>query len=332
MSLTVRETVNSALAYLDSEQRNIPPSATADNPLPSILDAIHGAMQELVCLGPPFQLKAPRSYLVKPPAAITVPTLTAGATTFSLTILQGWLDYFLGCSVLFTGETTYNQIIGRASTTVTLLNPIRTGGTNVTGTVYCDSIILDTDVIQVLRPVTIVGRTQLQPLARLDDVLFALHGTTWDSPDNSDAIVSRNTTGNPAFYFVDQFYSSVLSEPVKRLRLAPMPSRLTSDDLTIQAILSAPTFDTDDIYGAGPGYADPGVAIPVPDPFAISVFLPVMLQRLTGSPYWRNKEAAVEINRQYTAARAIITKMFPQAADGLPPLAAATPTSARARK
>ena len=108
---------------------------------------------------------------------------------------------------------------------------------------------------------------------------------------------------------------------MRRLRLAPLPT--AEDRLTLEALIAAPTFATADIYAGGNPSADPGTKIPVPAPYALSVFLPVVLQRLTGSPYWKNAEAQPEIKRQYDAARQILAKLYPQGSDGLPAVPAA---------
>ncbi|MEI6870702.1 MAG: hypothetical protein WCL08_00330 [Verrucomicrobiota bacterium] len=321
MSLTVRAAYDDLASYLEAAQRTIPVGAESDDPRPAILTAIHSALEELAAIGPVYQFRARRGAHIYAPTALTIATLAAGSTFTNA--LPTWM---VGCSILITGDTQWNRIVDLNGTTVTLLNPTTASGSNVAATVYCDSISLAADVIQLMRPVTLADKYDLAPVHSVSDIQYARYDG-WNNADSgafvTDTAEARKTAvpGAPAFYFVDTHYLAGYVEPSRRVMLGPMPREVGT--LNYSARVSPPKFTNADIYGASP-YTDPATAIPVPASIAESIFLPIARQRFMGSAIFRNDKCIPEINRQFKVAYEILREMHPQANIGIPQAPAAT--------
>lgn len=319
MSLTVRTVVDDLLSYLNANQRTIPPDATVDNPLTWALQTIHGALQEMTGLAPALWFKTRRGGRIYAPVTLTIGTVTGGTASFSTSGISGWASWMNGCSILIAGEK-WNRIIDVIGSTAYLLNVPLASGSNVSATVYCDSVSIDTDIIQILNKVQLNDRYDLDMAGTYEDLQYALY-SSWNDPFGSGMAGTDETrpTSNviPRLSFVETFYKSSFSEPAKRMLLAPMP--IAAGLFNFAARIAPPKFATSDIYGAGPGYADPLTPIPVEDSLAIAIFQPIARKRWMACPWWNNDEAAKEIERQYEVAMALVSEMFPQTGNGLKP-------------
>ncbi len=315
---TVRQTVTHLLSFLDAEQRTIPAARTEDDPIPACLTAIHGGLSELGTLGPLWQVRARKSATIYAPTTFTIPTLTQGGTSFTLTA-PTWQSWMLGCSIKI-GDR-WNEIIGRDENTVLLLNPeLTTYGTNVSATVWCDCIQLPDNVLQVLGPVAIADGYELIAAKNLSDIHQAVYDY-WRTEDygfGSFTTNARRRTADspgPRLYWHDTQYTGSTAPAVSRLRLGPMPISLCV--LNYRARMSTPTFTQSDVYNAVTDVsADPGVRIPVRDDLIETVFLPIVRQRFTAAAIFRNESVLGEFKRQYEAALEIARKMKPQTASG----------------
>ena len=313
--MTVYEATTALLRYLKPEQRTLPPAATEDDPLPDCLVAMNSGLSEFLTLGPLFQFRAPLSARIYAPTTITIASITDEASTFSYTSLPSWM---VGCSILISGEATWNQIVSYSGTTVTLRNPIINGaGTNVSAQVFCDSISLPSNVLQVLPPVALADAYELSPVKNeneLNCVVYDYWRTEDYGRNASTNRAQRRTNESPAprVYWNDTYYGGGATAGAQRLRLGPMP---TADNiLNYRARISTPRYVTADIHSGG---TPASVEIPVRADLADTVLMPIIRQRFTVSPLFRNDSALPEIKRDYEAAYAIAKKMRPQGASGI---------------
>ncbi|WP_038164935.1 hypothetical protein [Verrucomicrobium sp. BvORR106] len=316
--MTVRQSVNDLLGYLTPEQRTIPAANGEDDPLPACLAAINGALTELATLGPLWQFRARRGARIYSPTTVTIPTLTAGQSTFTLD--GPWQDWMLGCSIQLPGDP-WNEIVSRSGTTVTLLHPIvHSAGSNVSAIVFCDCVTAGSDVLQVLRPVAIADGHELSPVNNLSDLQASVY-QYWPQEDygrmtnRSTAVRRTGTEPAPRFYWADTNYVASAVATASRIRLGPMPN--AEMILHFRARISPPQYTIADVHSGPPGYTDPGTNIPLRPDLVETIFQPIARQRFTGSPLFRNDNAVGEIKRQYEAAYAIARQMRPQGASGV---------------
>lgn len=314
--MTVREAATDLLSYLSPEQRSIPADAQADDPLPEVLSALRGALEEMGTLGPLWQFRARRGARIHAPADVTV-SVTAGQSSVTLGAGFTWAK---GCSIKLPAEP-WNEIVdyNAQSGVATLLQSIGASASNVTARLYADCIALPDEVLKVLGPVTIADShtlTAISNLAQWQSVTYHL----WRDDDYGRQGVpvasSRRTedSGAPRFYFVDTHFQQGYPAAEKRLRLAPMPAQEMV--LHYRARIAPGAFSIADIYDANHPANDPGVLIPLEDATAHALFLPIARQRFTASPFFRNDTVVPEIRRQYAAAYEIAKKMKPQAQGG----------------
>ncbi len=321
MALTVRSVANALLRFFAKEQRVIPVVAAGiDDPLPDVIDVMNGALQEMVALGPTFVYRARRAVKIYAPTVVSLPAVTAGALSFTLTTSQGWQDWMLGCSMRV-GTERWNEIVSRSGDTVKVLQPMEASGA-ATMMVYHDAVVLPDNVLRVMAPVAWADAHLLSPVDSLGD----LHSRSYQgfgeedygTGTSSNAFGSRNVTAAaPTVYFVDSVFEPNDVTPCEgRIRLAPMPRE--TGVLQYRARLTPAPLTRDDIYAAtGSPNDDPGTEIPVPADYVESVFLPICKQRLTASPYFRNAEVKPEIERQFLAAREILKRLSKQSKRGM---------------
>ena len=317
MSLTVRKATDQLLTYLEPDQRNIPVTGGADNPLTWCLSALNGAMEVLTTLGP-ADLRARRSATVYPATSVVITTASVGAKTCAFT--SGWATWMIGCSIFVTGEK-WNRIVNYAAGVITLERPFANAGSAVAATVYCDCIVTDSDIIEVFRPVTLADYYDLSPaysLAEIQAANYRLWNDNDTGPVTTGSAAARilNSTGVPTAYYLDTHFQASLGEPQNRMMLAPTPT--VAGVLSFSCRLSFTRFVLADIYDAGTPSADPGTVIPIRAFKQDAVFMAVAAKRFAGSPFFKNAAALVEINEQYAIAKQILGLVQDQAADPEP--------------
>jgi hypothetical protein len=314
--MTLREAAVDLLSYLSPEQRSIPCDAEADDPLPEVLLALRGALEEMGALGPLWQFRARRGARLHAPADVTV-TVSEGQDTITLGAGFAWAR---GCSVKLPGEP-WNEILDydAGSGVATLLQSFGASASGVTARIYADCVALPDDVLKVLGPVSIADShtlTAISNLAQWQSVTYHL----WRDDDYGRsgvpvaAVRRTDDPGAPRFYFVDTHFQQGYAAAEKRLRLAPMPEQGLV--LHYRARVAPGSFSIADIYDAEHPDTDPGTVIPLDDATARALFLPIARQRFTACPFFRNDNALPEIKRQYAAAYEIAKKMKPQAQGG----------------
>ncbi len=310
MSTTVRTASDVLLGYLRPEQRSYPAAATEDSPLQAVLDALNGALAEMAILSPMFQFTVRRGARVraKTTAAVTG-SWAAGDTSVTIASLESWM---LGCSVQFPGSEPLNEITVVSGTTATLLNPLLNAGSGSI-TVWCNAVTVGTDVLQVLKPVSIADQFELaeRRIHGITDSDYDRPGVErdydWETGHTRGYPYMHNATPSlpdeaeyPYFYTVDKLWLGSATPAATRIRLSPMPTRAAI--LNYRARLQTPAYTTADLYGSGPGYADPNTYLPFEDAVVQAVFIPIAKMRFSGSPVFRNDEARPGIARDYAQA------------------------------
>jgi len=329
MISTVRQAVEDLYLYLKKEQRGFPPADDCYSDLCKVAaDALTAAMQEFASLGPLYAFRRSKAVEVHAPKSIELTTVPASGRSVTVNPID-WEDWMEGCSISISGHDDWNEILEYDSNTntATLLNPLIAGaGSNVAATVYCDSLTLDADVLEVIAPVTVADRYELAPVDGIQAIRY------WNYEDGYGDYgrgfwrgqrrrrSSKGTTAyQPQAYFVDTYMREDLSmaEPELRMRIAPMPDR----PMVIQyrAKIEPPRYSCADVYDpddvANPP-ADPGIQLPIPNQFVESIFMPIARQRWTRVPYFRNDNAIGEIARQYDIALQIARDNRPQSRSG----------------
>jgi hypothetical protein len=326
MITTARGVADYLFHYLHPDERDVWLATAPAYRTEAVLEAINGAMQEIHSIGPFWFARVSRGYTIEEPVDLTGITINEGDTTFALTVANGYAAWMKGCTIRLAGEQMDNEILDWASDVLTLVNPY-TGSDTVaeTATVWCDAIDLESDVIEVARPVQLVDIRELSPVPGLSSIRS--HSTynylhTWGDYGyfpNQSTTRYRKESGLPYVYYIDGFYDSD-AVPIQRVRVAPMPNEKNA--LRLRLKLAPPSFAGTDIWANYPTAeastpADPGTLIPAPNNFIESLVLPVAKMRMTASPFFRNKDAIPEIKRQYEAALLLMRKNSPQADPGI---------------
>ncbi len=294
--MTIREVVNHMLRYLRTEQRVIPHVSTDyDDAMPDVLIAINKALQQISVLGPYSAAKQGRAAYFRAPETVAVSALTRGGTTCTITGAQ---SYMVGCEITLPGDTNKNRITKLVSTTATLQFPHLSDSTSGDAALKYDAAELPTDVITVHEPVRVrESRTTLRAASGRFDL-------------------SENSATKLAYYIE----TTTAPGGIPRLRM--MLSAAPASELVIefQARVSLGSVTTADVYGAGPGYADPGIVAPVPAGFAESILVPIALDLFFSSPSivnydiaaLKNQDAVKMIREQAAGARELLENMKPQ--------------------
>src|SRR4051812_29910416 len=131
--MTVREATNDLISYLSPEQRVIPADPQGDDPLPEVLTALRGALEEMGTLGPLWQFRARKGARIHAPASVTV-SVTAGQDTVTLGAGFEWAK---GCSLKLNAEP-WNEVVDYDAGTgvATMLQSFGATAANVTAQIY----------------------------------------------------------------------------------------------------------------------------------------------------------------------------------------------------
>lgn len=306
MAITVRGAVDHLYRYLRLEYREIAyQDVTLENPLNDALHSINAALQQMAVTCPLFSAKRPRSALFRPSATFAVSGLTQYATTCTWDSGTALADYMEGCQITLPGDTQVNRIVSWTSTTITLQFAYMGSSSIGSATVTVDTVNLDSDVIRVLEPVRTSAGYKLTPANGREE----LDGLTL-TRDDYGRIAVRPSNDTPVRYFVESAVLSGGSQPVLRMMLMPGPTEATN--VEYQARCSLGHFTSANVYGAGPGYADPATPIPVANEFVESLFLPLAVDRFFAMSILRDTPKPSGVEEQASAAIAMLERMRPQ--------------------
>lgn len=240
---------------------------------------------------------------IYPPATIAF-TATQYSTTISgVTGYQSWMK---GCTVQLSANDPVDNEITSATE---LFRPYLGVSGPVSGTVYCDAILLPANVKNVMEPVELPNVRRMTVASSREDFRFWNMSRHDDRPAiyNEGAYLTTNkTVGDPRVYIVEPLSDSTSQALPLYLRLNPMPMRAMF--ASFRARIKPPVFTVADIGSVG---SEPLTVIPVD--WHESILLPLALKRFTRHPSFDN-EARNEIADQAKEARLLLASYRPQIA------------------
>lgn len=239
------------------------------------------------------------------PTNVTL-TATLGSRTISaLTTYAAWM---IGCTIRIAGDNEDNEII---SSTELARHYAGASASGITATVYADCVALDETVEHVLEPVFVSNQWPLLKAQSREQFLrLGRYPMVTDSAGNSFPMGfglpfwcygQKPVAERPYTWFVDGAYLGSLDYLPRRLRVSPMPGVAQVLAYTIAAC--PPRFTSASITAGSP-HTDPGVKIPIPNGWIESIYLPILVQQISGHELFKNREALPEIARSYKAAMA----------------------------
>jgi hypothetical protein len=300
--MTIAAIAAQLLTYFSPEERNVPDSATYPGRNAAVALAMNGALQELYGNASPWVRFDDRGVLINAPTTVTL-AVTQGSTAATVT---GWADWMAGCSIIISGSAIDNRIRNDSANAV-LKYPCDVATGNVSATVYHDCITLDTDLMEVVKPVRL-DRMPLSPIVSGDAPVFTSEASEEDYgfhrrtvPTVAPARVV-DVLGTPLGYAVETWSKDAASAPRTRLLLKPAPAG--QHHLDYKAMLAPPVVITDLAATA---------FLPVPLQWIQSIFFPMARQRLSGSPFYRPDAAQVEeIARAHGEALRLLDSLNPR--------------------
>jgi hypothetical protein len=291
------------LSHFSPEERETPDNAIMLGRNADCIKAVSSALQELYGDGGAWMRKGTEGYLLYGPLGTTA-TVTLGSKVIAFTSWQPW---FAGCTCRVGGASVDNEIASETSLILPHDGP--TGTTTVT--IYHDSIDLGVTIAGVLKPVKIAGGTPLTPVSspsqltpyRDSDQDYGIHHHITDPIYRE--LDKGEYLGTPRLYTVDTYIPDAYTSPTFRLRISPAPDK----QMLLQARVKyrAPILTEDSFFEN----------LPCPLDYVESILLPIALQHLTASQFFRNDAGKAEIARQYTRALQLAKSAAPQSASAL---------------
>lgn len=306
--MTVAEIAKLLLHY--SDQHTLTAAAVADDNsglyLADVVRHINGGAQELFAEGPEFLSRRPIGGVLPEPVQTTINSAVQYSTTAGvITTHSAWMT---GCTVRIEGQPD-NRLISYNAGVSKFLLPLPTSG-NITATIYADAYFLGASVSQILPRPEIPGSHYLEPALSESDLQDIYVEQDYGRARHSNPISTTSPVGTPLRYWIEPILVDGEPQPRFYLRVLPMPNKLFW--LKFSALVSPPIVAVSDLDAANEG-AGCTKTIPIPTDWNALYLIPIILQRYTGSPMFRNAEALKEINRQYTAALLGLKGKNPQA-------------------
>lgn len=294
--MTINDLAKKLLTYFSPEERSIPDSVTYPGRNADVARAMNAALQELFGKGRPWVRKDARGARVYGPANIPI-SVTEGSTSATIEAAD-WQAWMAGCTIVIVGADVDNEIRNDARNVV--LKYPYTGATGTTtATVYCDSITLATDVMEIYEPVRLDGR-KLSPLmseaAPTQTPIFPDYGhTDHDGLPYQAPARTSELAGYATGYFVNTWTASGTALPVVRMKLHPAPD--TPGFLDYQALIAPPTVS--DLTATA--------VLPIATHHVESIFLPIAIKHLANSGFFRGMTSMESIGADYQAALALLS-------------------------
>lgn len=242
----------------------------------------------------PALYKRREGYLVADPVTITV-TVVNGAKT--LTTGTTLID---GSTILIGGDTSVFNIVSVDGGVKTLTLPFKGLSGNYTAQVWNDSIPLQAYVDRVLGSVMLNEQFPLAKRVNRDDALTR----QLMEPDYGRrlrTVSNRRQPGQPDSYWVESHFktdgTAASHESRLRLHLYPIPSGTC--DIGFDVRVRAPKFTVSDL---GTDATDSTVPMVVGADMVEAVVRPLFIERWSGSPWFRNKEALDQIKKDAEVA------------------------------
>lgn len=287
--LYVAEMAMDYIQTADATSAVVDASAAQKRSLCSIITA---TLQELYRIKPEV-FGGQRGAIIAAPQTGNV-GFTANSPTINLSAFAG---QDLRGRTLASGGVFY-QIAITAAGVSELVTPWRGATGTFSSTIYCDSIPVDATAFNVIGDVVLDG-----------------FGPMWAAPDRNTFLAIRQNfpvgdygtyrgilinvmVGQPWAWWVESGY---LATEATRLYLhvAPLP--------TLQPYPLSYTLSYRPRELVPADLTNASLVLPMPGDFVDSILVPCVLQRWTGTPWFRNQSALKEISRQYTEAKSMLS-------------------------
>jgi len=294
---TLRDIAEAVLDYTDvTGDSDLLTNATVRQKK-SLCSIITGALQEL-------HVKKPEAFRQRVGFTLRAPeTGTAGVVAGSTNLnVSAFARDLRGLT--FRDGTTYNQVAPAATSPGSAaVLPWRGATGNQAITVYGDAILIGSSAHTVLGDVHLEGYGPLR--AAPDRATYTTY-RDWLNRGGygtlPPSMSSPRWPGLPEAWWTESAYL-VGSRSQLYLRFAPLPDREFSVSFDLgyvpRELVSADLANDD-------------LVVPIPGDFYDAILIPYVLQRATGSPWFRNGEAKVEIARQFKVAQDMLIDWGPQ--------------------
>jgi len=295
--MTINQAAIRLFGLFSPEERSIPDSVTYPGRNAAVAGALNGAFQRLFAGQGPWVRKDPRAALIYAPTAVTV-AVTNGSTAATVT---GWASWMAGCLIVIEGDEAENRIKNDSSSAVLKIPYGGTTGTK-TATVYCDTVTIGTDVLEVYEPVTFRGN-RLTPLPAAGTPASLVVANDYGTPAYVNYAPSGgslvDSAGIPFFFNVDTWTKDAVTPSGLRITLSPVPN--VAGALEYETTLKPPA------------YSDLSLTteLPIPLDLADSVFLPIATMMLFDSPFFRGVAVPEAITLKYQEALTTIKSLNP---------------------
>ena len=293
------------LTHFAPEEREIPDNYDYPGRNAAVAKALNGALQLLFGKSGVWVRNDERGAVLNPPITIPI-TVTSGSNT-AVIASDVWEAWFSGCTIVIDGADVDNQIRNNNAASVVLKFPYSGESGIRNAIIYHDSIDMAADVLEVADEVKI-NRVPLNkitvpslagsPRQTIEDFGFHRHGYV------SQPSPVASTAGNPVGFLVSTWSPDATTEPRTRIKFSPPPDKACFVDYTVMLCPPRVT-DVASIE-----------ALPIPFDFMESIFLPIALKQLRGSPFWRGMVADEEVESGYKNALELLGNSDPDKTEG----------------
>lgn len=284
---------------------SLDPSANASDPMKRQLQTsdlefmagcMTGALGEMFIDGPADLSETRYGTSMRGPEGITL-TCTKYSTTVSG--VTTWRNSMIGCTCRISGDGNDNEFVSQTQ----LLNPyMGAPGTSAQmGIVYGDAMMLPAGTDSVIDSVQVPLLFPLSPVTSRQEfrawtVPSRFGNAPFHSPGSNWFIQQNKPTGQPSIWFAEARFTPTLGYLPIFLLVNPMPQ--ADYALSMRIKIEPPTILATDI-----GDANTAPDIPIPANWQETIFMPYFTQRFTAHSSFSNKDAKVEIGRQYQRAK-----------------------------
>lgn len=314
---TLNDVVDGLFDYIDvvsgeslsPEQEAAGLTLASDRQKARAVGEVNAALQEIYGDGPSHVCRRPFALAVHAPTTVTL-DVTQGATTIAnLATSAAWMR---GCTIRIDGEAIDNVLVPGADNALTLLIPVqRATATGVTATVYGDALDLPDELVEIFGKPELAGIRALtwaesrEQLLRADVNYWRDYGQM-----NASLQATRRSLGQPHTVWIESYLSpaTAVSVSEKWLRLSPLPE--VAGVVTGDARWAPQVFTVADLA------AEPPKKIQLPDGWQESMLFPIVAQRWTACPWFKNNDVKEEIARSFKVAQGLLQSTKPQSQRG----------------
>jgi hypothetical protein len=257
-----------------------------------IMADINATLQKLWSMVPQWWTTYTDGEVLRAPVQIGGITATNGSRTISASpAIEAWMH---GCTIRIDGDPYDNEL----ATASTLARPYAGAtGSGKTAMVYGDCVTLGATVSGVIPPVILMGERELVGVGNKRDLRQFSSGSTQYEGNISQVVSDRKDIGTPSAFHVEN--NRTMAGQTHRLRVSPLPDKayvLQFESRQITPRIAA--LDT--------------TAIPVPDQYIESIFLPMLRKQFSTWPKYKITGLRELIDEQYQDAFQMLTKLKPQ--------------------